>query len=130
MFYLTTYILSDDDCYTGSYGEKVFNLLEGWYWISIFSGHFDRDQNARMIVDLNLLVDCVLSIKNNLHPNLVWLKDRQNKVLNMPGYSDLKHILMENSQHSIQKNAKRPILITPIFLIIIIFKPKIIIYQH
>ena len=30
---------------------------------------------------------------------MVWLKDRQNKVLNMPGYSDLKHILMENSQN-------------------------------
>ena len=99
MIPVVAYILSDDDCYTGSYGEKVFNLLEGWYWISIFSGHFDRDQNARMIVDLNLLVDCVLSIKDNLHPNLVWLKDRQNKVLNMPGYSDLKHILMENSQN-------------------------------
>lgn len=99
MIPLVAYILSDDDCYTGSISEKIFNLLEGWYWISIFSGHFDRDQNSRIIVDLNLIVACVLDLKDNKKPNVSWLKDRQAKVLNMPGYSDLKHILMENSQN-------------------------------
>ena len=54
---VVAYILHDDDCYSGKYGEEVFDLLEAWYWINLFSGQFDRDQNSRMITDLNLLID-------------------------------------------------------------------------
>lgn len=96
---VVAYILHDDDCYSGKYGEEVFDLLEAWYWINLFSGQFDRDQNSRMITDLNLLIDCVIDIKNEKQPNLSWLKSRQNKVLNMPGYSDESHILMENAEN-------------------------------
>ena len=96
---VVAYILHDDDCYSGKYGEEVFDLLEAWYWINLFSGQFDRDQNSRMITDLNLLIDCVIDIKNEKQPNLSWLKSRQDKVLNMPGYSDESHILMENAEN-------------------------------
>lgn len=96
---VVAYILHDDDCYSGKYGEEVFDLLEAWYWINLFSGQFDRDQNSRMITDLNLLIDCVIDVKNEKQPNLSWLKSRQNKVLNMPGYSDESHILMENAEN-------------------------------
>lgn len=96
---IIAYILHDDECYSGEHGEDIFNLLEAWYWINIFSGQFDRDQNARMITDLNLLVNCVIDIKNNKEPNLKWLLARKSKVLDMPGYSDLNHILMENAEN-------------------------------
>lgn len=96
---VVAYILHDDDCYSGRHGEEVFDLLEAWYWINLFSGQFDRDQNSRMITDLNLLIDCVIDIKNKKQPNLSWLKARQDKVLNMPGYSDESHILMDNAEN-------------------------------
>lgn len=96
---IVAYILHDDECYSGKHGEDVFNLLEAWYWINIFSGQFDRDQNARIITDLNLLVDCILDIKHNKKPNLKWLLARKTKVLDMPGYSDQSHILMENAEN-------------------------------
>lgn len=66
---VVAYILHDDDCYSGKYGEEVFDLLEAWYWINLFSGQFDRDQNSRMITDLNLLIDCVIDIK--MRSNLI-----------------------------------------------------------
>lgn len=94
---VVAYILNDDDCYSGKYGEDIFNFLEAWYWINIFSGQFDRDQNTRMITDLNLLIANILDIKQGKKPNIDWLKARQNKMLNMPGYSDEEHILMENA---------------------------------
>ena len=94
---VVAYILNDDDCYIGKHGEEVFNILEAWYWINIFSGQFDRDQNTRMITDLNLLINSILDIKEGKKPNIDWLKARQNKILNMPGYSDQKHILMESA---------------------------------
>ena len=78
----------------------MFLLLNTIFnWINLFSGQFDRDQNSRMITDLNLLIDCVIDIKNEKQPNLSWLKSRQDKVLNMPGYSDESHILMENAEN-------------------------------
>lgn len=33
---VVAYILHDDDCYSGKYGEEVFDLLEAWYWINLF----------------------------------------------------------------------------------------------
>lgn len=94
---VVAYILNNDECYNGKYGEDIFNLLEAWYWINIFSGQFDRDQNTRMITDLNLLINNILDIKQGRKPNIDWLKARQNKMLDMPGYSDEGHILMENA---------------------------------
>lgn len=94
---VVAYILHDDECYSGKYGEEIFNLLEAWYWTSIFSGQFDRDQNSRMITDLNFLIENVLSIKDGHKPNLNWLISRKDKVLAMPGYSDKQLLLMENA---------------------------------
>ena len=43
------YILDRDACYTGENSSAVFDLLEAWYWSSIFSGAYDKDQNQVMI---------------------------------------------------------------------------------
>ena len=36
--------------------KKVHKLLEGWYWASIFSGEYDKDQNSNFISNLRAIL--------------------------------------------------------------------------
>ncbi len=87
------YIFSDDQCYNN---DKVFDLLEGWYWSSIFSGTYDRDQNQTMINDLRHLVDNVLDIMAGTNPNIEWMRDRRNRVLAEPNFSSEDFLLFND----------------------------------
>ena len=35
--------------------NRVFNKLEYWYWIVVFSGAYDKDQSSQMVIDMNVL---------------------------------------------------------------------------
>lgn len=97
MIPLIAYILHDDNNYIGPYSEQVFNLLEAWYWASIFSGAYDRNQNIVMITDLNNLIKNIHDITNGKKTNLDWLKDRIDKILAADRFSDLDFMVYEKA---------------------------------
>ena len=75
--------------------KKVHDLLESWYWCSVFSGEFDRDQNPQTI-------KCLKQITNYLfgkNPNLKWLDDLRDSVLNANNFSDKDLLLMEKTEY-------------------------------
>ena len=93
-------VLYDDQLYnTAPLNEKVFDLLEAWYWISVFSGAYDKDQNQVMINDLRHLVANVLSYQKGENPDLSWLNDRKSRVLDADGFSDKDFLLMGSAEN-------------------------------
>lgn len=85
---LLGYILSRDDYY----GDKnIIKKLEAWYWIVIFSGKYDKDQNKNVISDLKSILESIQGQEYG------WLREWQEKVFEMPGFSDEKTLLLETS---------------------------------
>lgn len=67
MLVLLGYILSNDSFYEN---ENIINILEAWYWCSIFSGRYDKDQSENIIEDINHVLSI---IKNPEDKN--WIQD-------------------------------------------------------
>ena len=80
------YCLYDDSIW-GSVNS--LDKVEYWYWVSIFSGHYREKQNPRCIEDTKLLFEW---LKNDGDDPF---KNRFDKVLQAPGYSD-KPILLRD----------------------------------
>ncbi len=97
MIPLVAYILHEDKNYTGTNSEKVFNLLESWYWASIFAGSYDRNQNVVMMSDLNTMIKNINDIDNHKNANLDWLRDRIGKILNATDFSDKEFMVLEKA---------------------------------
>ena len=70
--------------------KEVHKILESWYWSSIFSGRFDKDQNDMLIQDLKLMLK-TLSKENDK----TWIKGINDYVLNAQNFSDEKLLLFE-----------------------------------
>ena len=94
MFPIVAYIFDKDDHFYGSHNEKIFDLLEAWYWASIFAGSYDKDQNQVMVNDLNKLISNVDDIANGKSPDVAWIKDRRDQVLNVRGFSNRDFLLL------------------------------------
>ena len=75
--------------------KKVHNLLESWYWCSLFSGEFDTDQNPQTIKYLKLITNYLLGKNTNLN----WLDDLRNLVLYANNFSDKELLLMEKTKY-------------------------------
>lgn len=82
---------------------KNHSILEAWYWISIFSGKYDKDQNIQMISDLNKLSEILTSKKTK---DVSDLRIDIDKILNFPDFSDLDCLLMKNNDR-LPKNVLR-----------------------
>lgn len=85
---LLGYVLARDEYYQD---KQIIKKLEAWYWIVIFSGKYDKDQNKNVISDLKSILE---SIQGGEYG---WLREWQEKVFEMPGFSDEKTLLMETS---------------------------------
>lgn len=72
--------------------KQVHEKLEAWYWGAVFSGEYDKDQNVRMITNLQALVR---DFSNN--GNSDWLNKMKNNVLETKYFSDENVLLMEYS---------------------------------
>lgn len=94
MFPIVAYIFDKDDHFYGSHNEKIFDLLEAWYWASIFAGSYDKDQNQVMMNDLNKLISNVNDIVSGKAPDVAWIKDRRDQVLNVRGFSNRDFLLL------------------------------------
>lgn len=85
---LLGYVLARDDYYQD---KNIIKKLEAWYWIVIFSGKYDKDQNKNVISDLKAV------LKSIQGQDYGWLREWQEKVFEMPGFSDEKTLLLETS---------------------------------
>lgn len=82
---------------------KNHSILEAWYWISVFGGKYDKDQNKQMISDLNKLSEILISKKTK---DVSYLRTDIAKILNFPDFSDLDCLLMKNKDR-LPKNVLR-----------------------
>lgn len=88
------YILDRDACYTGENSSAVFDLLEAWYWSSIFSGAYDKDQNQVMINDLNRLIANTDAIVAGDAPDTTWIATRKDDIMGVKGFSDVDFLML------------------------------------
>ena len=78
--------------------KSVHKLLEGWYWASIFSGEFDKDQNTNFI---NNLKNILLTISKKKQCS--WIKDMKENTFNTKNFSDKEILLMEKTDERVPK---------------------------
>lgn len=97
MIPIVAFILDKDACYTGKNSSAVFDLLEAWYWSSIFSGAYDKDQNQVMINDLNRLISNADAIVAETVLDTSWIKQRRDDVLNVKGFSDVDFLMLSGA---------------------------------
>ena len=66
--------------------KEDIDRIEFWYWASIFAGYYEKKQNVQIIKDSNRII------------KKEGFKDRLEKILKKPGYSDQKSLTTaENS---------------------------------
>ena len=90
MISLVATVFTNDKWYND---VKVHSKLEAWYWCSLFSGSYDRDQNTVFIQDLQSVTDML-----NKSGNTDWISRNVDYILNAQNFSDEKLILMEKTQ--------------------------------
>lgn len=75
------------------YDKKVHDLLEAWYWGILFSGEYDKDQNVRMISNLQSMIKTIRK-----EGDLNWLVGNNGiipGILTTPNFSDRELLLMD-----------------------------------
>lgn len=97
MLVLIGYVFTNEDYY---HNKEVSGLLEAWYWSAIFSGRYDKDQNEHVIEDIENIIKTM-----NGEEDKAWIVEMKEKVLDMPGFSDEKTLLLQTSV--IPKNVLR-----------------------
>lgn len=97
MIPIVAFILDNDACYIKENSSAVFDLLEAWYWSSIFSGAYDKDQNQVMINDLNRLISNAEAIVAGTVPDTAWIKQRCDDILAVKGFSDVNFLMLSDA---------------------------------
>lgn len=72
------------------FDKKVHNNLEAWYWSSLFSGEYDKDQNVVMIQHLQMMIKTFSGTENN-----TWINNIKDYVLDAQNFSDERFLLYE-----------------------------------
>lgn len=73
--------------------EKVHNCLEAWYWCSIFSGAYDKDQNRVMENDIKQLIQ---TFKGSENSRFDWLVNRKKAMFAQPDFCEEGFLLLES----------------------------------
>ena len=87
MIVLVSTVFIDDTWFND---KQVHKKLEAWYWSAIFSGEYDKDQNVRMITNLQAMVR-----QFTKKSNADWLNKMMNNVLETKYFSDEGVLLLE-----------------------------------
>lgn len=95
MLVLLGYILANEEYYKET---KVIDRLEAWYWSSIFSGRYDKDQTNHIMEDICYF----LKYLGKQNKEQQWLQERQEKMFVIDDFSDEKTLLLET--HTVPKN--------------------------
>jgi len=94
------YVLLNDNYWND---KDIINKIEYWYWSALFGGAYREGQNEQCIKDIKELY---LWITGNDNPFKNWF----NHILNDPGYSDEKVLLMDDENHDIPSSIHTGIL--------------------
>lgn len=70
----------------------VHKKLEAWYWSSLFSGNYDRDQNSVFIQDLQSVMDMLTKSSST-----DWIQKNVDLILDAQNFSDMQLLLMEKT---------------------------------
>lgn len=70
--------------------KSVHKTLEAWYWSSVFSGEYDKDQNVVMIQHLQTMFKTLKGVEDK-----TWIKNLKDYVLDAQNFSDEKFLLYE-----------------------------------
>ncbi len=82
---------------------KVHKKLEAWYWTSLFSGSYDRDQNSVFIQDLISVTDMLTNSADTS-----WIEKNIDYILDAQNFSDQPMLLMEKaSEERVPKRVLR-----------------------
>ena len=87
MISLVATVFTNDEWYNK---PKVHEKLEAWYWCSLFSGRYDKDQNTVFIQDLQSVMDMLMKTGST-----EWINRNVDYILNAQNFSDEELILME-----------------------------------
>ena len=90
MLSLVAVVFTNDKWYADI---KVHQKLEAWYWCSLFSGSYDRDQNSVFIQDLQAVMDMLTESSST-----DWISRNVDYILDAQNFSDQQLILMEKTQ--------------------------------
>lgn len=90
MISLVATVFTNDSWYRD---EKIHKKLEAWYWTSLFSGSYDRDQNTVFIRDLQSVMDMITRTADTK-----WIDNNIDYILDAQNFSDEQLILMEKTQ--------------------------------
>ena len=94
--------LADDKIWEN---KNAINILEYWYWASIFSGVYREKQNVRIIQDIKSLYNWIFKEKESKK-----IKDRINYIFKSTNYNDENTLLLENEERSVGKAVECSIL--------------------
>ena len=78
--------------------KQVNDILEAWYWSSIFSGAYDSDQNTKMESDIKNLLQYIDSRVNGDATKPAWLDDQIKKVFGKEDFSDYDTLAMKKTE--------------------------------
>lgn len=95
------YSLIDDNKWND---KKAIDKVEYWYWSCIFGGAYRERQNEQCISDVKNLFKWIDNDIENPFEKYAQ------KVLNEPGYSDEKVLLMQDDTHDVQNAIRKSLL--------------------
>lgn len=90
MLSLVATVFTNDEWF---FDVKVHQKLEAWYWCSLFSGRYDRDQNTVFIQDLESVMDMLTESGST-----EWIERNMEYILDAQNFSDEELLLMGKTQ--------------------------------
>lgn len=95
MFVLIGYLFTNDEFYED---KQLHKRLEAWYWSSIFSGYYTKDQNRNMIKDLSAFLEAQRNKEKK--GAFQFIVDIKKNIFEMPNFSNRAALLLEDGQEA------------------------------
>lgn len=92
MMTVLSYLFLQEEIYQQ---EKNWNLLTAWYWCAVFSGRYDKDQNAQAARDLKTLKTLIQTGRG-----CSYIRELQKQAWDTPFFSDKSFLLYEKSEET------------------------------
>ena len=83
--------------------KKIWDKIEYWYWLSLFSGRYRENQNQRSINDVKDIYKWIMKDDEEVDNRINMVSDRFKNILDDEGYSDLSTLLLEGEEKSVPK---------------------------
>jgi len=84
--------------------KQILNILEVWYWFSIFSGTYRDNMNKRCLLDIELLYKTIIEKNYDLFEK-EFLNKYKDRFFNFEDYSDKFTLINNNDVPSSIKNS-------------------------